>query len=99
MAIDSDPGLTAAEKASKRQAVLASFTQTSSSIPHPIPSLLQGNGNGSIVSPLARPFYPPSDTVESVVGKFTYFTTAKPPFPLPLETWLFSSNAGIISMS
>ena len=79
-AIDSDPSLDLQEKNKRKQSlfmanvlppnhqhppVSLSISLPSSSYVSSLPSSLS-----STVSPLAQPFYPTSDTVESVVGKY-----------------------------
>jgi hypothetical protein len=57
IAIDSDPLLDPLEKAQRKQNIYLAF------------SINDSGSMASAVSPLATPFYPASDTVESVVGK------------------------------
>jgi hypothetical protein len=57
IAIDSDPLLDPLEKAQRKQSIYLAF------------SINNSGSMASAVSPLATPFYPASDTVESVVGK------------------------------
>jgi len=57
IAIDSDPLLDKLEKAQRKQSIYLAF------------SISNSGSVASAVSPLATPFYPASDTVESVVGK------------------------------
>jgi len=57
MEIDTDPVLNPLEKAQKKQSIY---------IAH---SINNSTSLASAVSPLAMPFYPTSDTVESVVGE------------------------------
>jgi hypothetical protein len=57
IAIDSDPLLDPLEKAQRKQSIYLTF------------SINNSGSMASAVSPLATPFYPASDTVESVVGK------------------------------
>lgn len=63
IAIDSDPLLDPLEKAQRKQSIYLAF------------SISNSGSMASAVSPLATPFYPASDTVESVVGKafLTYY--------------------------
>ncbi|XP_069691291.1 RING finger protein unkempt [Periplaneta americana] len=56
IAIDSDPHLDPLEKAQRKQSIYLAF------------SINNSGSMASAVSPLATPFYPASDTVESVVG-------------------------------
>ena len=58
MAIDNDPLLDPVEKAQRKQSIYLAF------------SINNSGTMASAVSPLATPFYPACDTVESVVGKF-----------------------------
>jgi len=57
IAIDSDPLLDPLEKAQRKQSIYLAF------------SINNSGSMASAVSPLSTPFYPASDTVESVVGK------------------------------
>jgi hypothetical protein len=56
-AIDSDPLLDPLEKAQRKQSIYLAF------------SINNSGSVASAVSPLSTPFYPASDTVESVVGE------------------------------
>ena len=57
IAIDSDPLLDPLEKAQRKQSIYLAF------------SINNSGSMASAVSPLSTPFYPASDTVESVVGE------------------------------
>ena len=57
IAIDSDPLLDPLEKAQRKQSIYLAF------------SINNSGSVASAVSPLSTPFYPASDTVESVVGE------------------------------
>lgn len=57
IAIDSDPLLDPLEKAQRKQNIYLAF------------SINNSGSVASAVSPLSTPFYPASDTVESVVGE------------------------------
>jgi hypothetical protein len=60
IAIDSDPLLDPLEKAQRKQSIYLAF------------SINNSGSVASAVSPLSTPFYPASDTVESVVGERLY---------------------------
>ncbi|KAL7635578.1 UNVERIFIED_CONTAM: hypothetical protein RMT77_014647 [Armadillidium vulgare] len=73
--IESDPTLDPLEKAKRKRSLIlassgvaSSSTHTLSSIPPSFNSSMQNTYLSSNVSPLAPPFYPTSDTVQSVIG-------------------------------
>jgi hypothetical protein len=57
IAIDSDPLLDPLEKAQRKQSIYLAY------------SINNSGSMASAISPLSTPFYPASDTVESVVGE------------------------------